>query len=429
MNPALVDRIVAAVLYEGYILYPYRASSKKNRQRFTFGRVYPEVYSVAQKGMEPWVIQTECLVRGAVPQVDICVRFLQPQWREILVDGVIVPETTVAGKLLQTWQEAVERDVALPRWAFHAPAPMPPHDFAFAASETPEAVDSDCVSIRRRTEAIAGAVEIAGESLRPDLWKLTVRILNRTPMAPSAVEDQDAVLMRTFTSTHTILSVEGGEFVSLLDPPAEVAAAVATCANIGTWPVLVGDEASHERDALLSSPIILYDYPQLAPESPGDLCDGTEIDEILTLRIMTMTDAEKAEMRQVDEHARRILERTEALPREHLMRLHGALREIRPFDGDFFNPPNRLTGASVDGVFLQAGDQVRIRPKKRADAMDMILAGKTATIEAVEQDVEGAVHFALVLADDPGADIGFARMPGHRFFYGSDEVEPLEKEN
>ena len=128
--------------------------------------------------------------------------------------------------------------------------------------------------------------------------------------------------------THTALTVEDGEFISLLDPPAEFSEAVAQCRNIGTWPVLVGIEG--QRDTMLSSPIILYDYPQIAPESPGDLFDGTEIDEILTLRIMAMTDEEKHEMRGVDDRARRILERTEDLPEEHFMKLHGVLRNLSP---------------------------------------------------------------------------------------------------
>jgi hydrogenase maturation protease len=81
---------------------------------------------------------------------------------------------------------------------------------------------------------------------------------------------------------------------------------------------------------MLSSPIILYDYPQVAPESAGDLFDSTEIDEILTLRILTLTDEEKREMRSVDERARAILERTETLPAEQLMKLHGAVRGLRP---------------------------------------------------------------------------------------------------
>ena len=129
-------------------------------------------------------------------------------------------------------------------------------------------------------------------------------------------------------STHTILSLHGGEFISLMDPPAEYRDAAADCRNIGTWPVLAG--AAGERDAMLSSPIILYDYPQVAPESPGDLFDGTEIDEILTLRIMTLSDEEKAEIRAGGERAREVLERSEALPPEQFMKLHGALRGMRP---------------------------------------------------------------------------------------------------
>jgi len=96
--------------------------------------------------------------------------------------------------------------------------------------------------------------------------------------------------------------------------------------NTGTYPVLVGDEGS--RNCLLSSPIILYDYPQIAPESAGDLFDGTEIDEILTLRIMSLTDDEKNEMRNADELARRLLERTESLSPDELMNLHGLMKKV-----------------------------------------------------------------------------------------------------
>jgi hypothetical protein len=121
--------------------------------------------------------------------------------------------------------------------------------------------------------------------------------------------------------------VQKGEFVSLLEPPVECSEAVASCNQIGTFPVLVGEAG--ERDLLLSSPIILYDYPQVAPESAGDLFDGAEIDEILMLRILTLTDEEKREMRSVDERARQILERTETMPTEQLMKLHGVMRGIR----------------------------------------------------------------------------------------------------
>ena len=106
---------------------------------------------------------------------------------------------------------------------------------------------------------------------------------------------------------------------------------VRICQNIGTWPILVGEEG--QRDTMLSSPIILYDYPQVAPESPGDLFDGAEIDEILSLRIMTLTEEEKREMRESDERARQILERTEAMPDEQWLKLHGAMRGMRAVKG------------------------------------------------------------------------------------------------
>jgi hypothetical protein len=90
--------------------------------------------------------------------------------------------------------------------------------------------------------------------------------------------------------------------------------------------VLAGEPG--ERHTVLSSPIILPDHPEIAPESPGDLFDGGEIDQLLTLSILSMTDAERQEMREADPRTRRILERTESLTREQLMRLHGAIREL-----------------------------------------------------------------------------------------------------
>jgi hypothetical protein len=107
------------------------------------------------------------------------------------------------------------------------------------------------------------------------------------------------------------------------------------------------------------------------------------------------------------------------------MQMHGTLREVRASNQDFFNPAQKIERANVRGVDLKKGDRVRIRPKKRADIMDMALDGKVAIIEAVEEDVEHNVHFALVLEDDPGRDLGMDRHIGHRFFYSANEVEPI----
>ncbi len=446
MNATLVEKVVNAVLYEGYILYPYRASSKKNRERFTFGRVYPEDYSVAQKGAEPFVMQTECLIRNESKdaRMNISVRFLHPMAREVgilatplaeMPEGVtpefeVVPDFRVGEQLYQTWQEVVEQKVEVPPFALREASAFA-HEFDFPSSRALEPIRGDDGKISavlvRRQDAIHGVIEVAAQPIGATVFKITVRVLNHTPVPPNELENQSAIIMRTFTSTHTILHAEGGECLSLTDPPAEYAEAIAACKNIGAWPVLVGDAAKGERDAMLSSPIILYDYPQIAPESPGDLFDGLEIDEILTLRVMAMSDAEKVEMRQVDEQARRILERTENMPNDHLLKMHGVMRSVRSSNEDFFNPSTRLETATVGGAQVKAGDRVRIHPRKRADVMDMALTGKIAVIEAVEQDLEGGVQLALVLDDDPGRDLGMLRQPGHRFFYSTDEVELLQE--
>jgi hydrogenase maturation protease len=297
MNLKLIEEIADAVLYEGYILYPYRASSVKNRKRWNFGVLSPP-------GSEDACCQqTEVLVLGH-PQATLTanVRFLQVMERS-------------EGETSETWQEAVKREILVTAELGSAPLRR---SFHFPAE-----VDVAAFVVRKR-ETLDGAIEIEGEQVRDGAFRIRIRILN---LGTPEKETREQSLMRSMVSAHIILSVSVGEFVSLIDPPKEVWETAANCRNVGTWPVLVGEEGL--RDAMLSSPIILYDYPQIALESPGALFDGTEIDEILTLRIMAMTDAEKSEMRQVDERARQILERTEALPPEQLMKLHGALRALR----------------------------------------------------------------------------------------------------
>ena len=295
MNLASVEKIANAVLYEGYILYPYRPSSVKNQKRFNFGVLVPPAYSAAENDTEAWRMQTECLVEGD-PQtrIEVKVRFLQP---------------ARAG----SWMEAIERVVG----------PLECRMSDLANSPRRESFDFPMV---------LGAVELTARRLQERLYQLTVQISNETPLDGPESMDREQVLPHSCASTHTILAVEGGQFVSLLEPPDEFRDVAAACRNIGTWPILAGEQG--DRGVMLSSPIILYDYAQIAPESPGDLFDGAEIDEILTLRIMTMTDEEKREMREADDRGRRILERTESLPEEHLMKLHGVLRGMRPIGGE-----------------------------------------------------------------------------------------------
>ncbi|MGA7853439.1 MAG: hypothetical protein WCA15_08935 [Candidatus Acidiferrales bacterium] len=348
MNAAMVDAIVKAVLYEGYMLYPYRPSAVKNRQRFNFGVVYPRVYSDLQHGTDAWTMQTECLVQGS-DQTDclVRVRFLRMVARSIAKLRTPVSELTsiteanievvdrleIGGKTFQSWQEAVEETIEVTEFNLAALATQPMQwPFRLSAGREREAIRDErglIIGVILRNKArVAGNIELTAARPGRGVFQLTARILNVTQMEAFVPLTRDEALARSLVSANTILEARGGEFISLVDPPEAYRSFVAACQNVGTWPVLVGEEG--ERDTMLSSPIILYDYPQIAPESPGDLFDGAEIDEILSLRILTMTDDEKQEMRQSDDRARRILERTESLPAEHFAKLHGALRGLRP---------------------------------------------------------------------------------------------------
>lgn len=313
MNLERVEQIAKAVLYEGYMLYPYRPSSVKNRQRFNFGVLYPEAYSDAQEGggTDPRTMRTECLIRGNPETIlGARLRFLHLQIRGQRDSA-----------LPEGWQEAVEREVCLPEYKLDdLRERQMTHIFAFPSHAEDEVSQ----------ELLEGVVEVSAQNLGEDLFKVSLQVRNTAPLEGSSV-DRNAALMHSLVSTHVVLSVTGGEFISLLEPPQGLEDLAATCQNVGVWPVLVGDAG--EKDTLLASPIILYDYPQIAPESAGDLFDGTEIDEILSLRIMSLTDQEKQEMRQSDERARQILERTESMPAEQFMKLHGVVRALRPARG------------------------------------------------------------------------------------------------
>jgi hydrogenase maturation protease len=281
-----VRRIADAVLFEGYLLYPYRPSSVKNRQRWTFGGLFPKSYP-----SDPSAFQAQMLIAGHEPaSITVTIRFLH-----------LLARQTPQGR----WQEAMERDVTL-----NAPGVQ---TFTLAGSNDGAI----------RQERVDGIARVILQSIAEQLYRLTIQVENCTSFdQPGATRDQAS--MHALIAAHAVAEVAGARFISLTDPPLEYREAARDCANTGVWPVLAGEEGSHSY--VLASPIILPDYPQIAPESPGDLFDGAEIDEILTLRILTLTESEKTEMRAADSRARSLLERTELLSPEDLLRLHGVLR-------------------------------------------------------------------------------------------------------
>jgi hypothetical protein len=307
VNFASVEKIAAAVLYEGYILYPYRATAIKNRQRWNFGTLYPRIYAEVQRPEEPFRLISECLlVAGDNASLDIKVSFLQllPQPR---IDSALADPSL-------DWDEAIERtsdhcDLSL---SALLAAPLTLHI--------------------KPTEELAASLTIEAQRLPSGACRLDLELQNISPLSNGAEARRDEALPQSLVSAHLLLGVTGGEFISLLEPPDLYAVDARACTNSGVFPVLAGE--GPDRSILFLSPIILYDYPKTSPESAGDFFDGTEMDEMLTLRVLTLTDAEKDEMRRGDPRARRILERTEALTGEEMLKTHGVVRSMREIRGD-----------------------------------------------------------------------------------------------
>jgi hypothetical protein len=424
VNLAHVEPIADAILYEGYLLYPYRSSALKNQERWTFGILHAPEDSAASGGLDPGRLQTECLL-VATPdaEVELAVRFLHPARREVqrTSEGGFEPveSVSVGERRLEPGQEAapVRIDAGpislaeLAREGLRRP-------FVSEAGRRTESVRDEsgrvAALVIREHERLEGLLEATATPLAGGTYKLTVQVSNVTPARPGTLSERRGSVLRSLVSAHVVLGTRGGEFVSLLDPPMSLRAEAEACRNVGVWPVLVG--TSGRRDTVLCSPIILDDFPAIAPESPGLSFDGLEIDEILTLRILTLTPDERRMMAAADDRARSLLERTENLGPEARARLHGALRR-----GPDVERPRTL---EVDGVHLGAGDAVRLRPRGRRDIFDLALAGRRATILSAEQDYDGRAYFTVTVDDDPGRDLGAEGKPGHRFFFDPDEVEP-----
>jgi hypothetical protein len=536
----LARKVADAVLYEGYLLYPYRASAAKNQARWQFGVLMPRLWSEAGPD-EPWSTQTECLLEPEdATTVRVLVRFLHVQSKtveEVDVEAGTFREAGVLpvdGSELVPWDEATEQEMTV-----EAPLARLLEGELVTSFERPggrrvEPVHTAAGKLAGRTVRrrwpVMGTVKLSALRLDGPYGLVRLRLVVENASAwrePGA--DRGIALRRSLVAAHSLIGIDQGVFLSLLDPPEWAKPFAEACANLHTWPVLIGDEG--RRDAMLSSPIILYDHPTIAPESPGDLFDATEIDEILTLRTMALTEAEKREARATDERAAAIIDRVDNMPPELLERLHGAVRYLRevegaeeaegpqgsveeaegsegselgapgipsplgglvttgpttgtpepyapigapephtPMGGPDPQPPlsgpptgrvaatgkggDRLStappGAATDppelvpwwdpgadrtvspetdgvvvaGVMVAKGSRVRLRPgQRRADAQDMFLADREATVEAVFLDVDGNRHLAVTLDEDPAADL--QRWHGRYLYFSPDEVEPL----
>ena len=442
-----VRAIADAVLYEGYLLYPYRASSSKNQSRWQFGVLGPPRASAESFAEDP-DLAFECLLAPAAGAATVRphLRFLQLQTRSVerFVAGAHVPvaELVVDGLSVLSWEEAVECEVALPGYDVSGPAVVTPVEVA-GGEEVEPVVDASGETVGRIVRRRLPLRAEVGLDAQPDegFTRLSVTVTNTHP---GEVHGKDAAIASSMIGTHVLLVADGVDFVSLLEPPDAALGPAGRCTRRRCFPVLVGPVGS--TDVVMGSPIILYDHPEIAEQSAGALFDSTEIDEILSLRVMTMTDAEKAEARATDPRAAAIIDRCDQMSPETLRDLHGVLRDphraagpapgpvATQFDtGDvpWWDPAADESvqpdtdSVVIDGVSVARGSLVRVHPSRRADAQDLFFADQVARVTAVLSDVDGSTHVALVLVDDPAADLH--EEAGRYFYFAPDELEPLDQ--
>jgi hypothetical protein len=491
---SLARAVADAVLYEGYLLYPYRASSAKNQARWQFGVLGPPGAAESGAGEAP-DMAADCLLEpGPAARVDVHLRFLHLQTRSAeRADGggfTPVDELAVGATRWLSWEEATDQEITLGPYSLaqlaagvRAPVNVPANEDIEPVLDSAGAIAGRLVRRRRQlhgelrlmaTPVPAREADAADVPAQGPLWRLRVTVEN----VAAATTDKRSAIESSFIGAHVLLAVHDADFLSVIDPPGWAAAAAASCSQHRCWPVLAGPEG--QRDVLLLSPIILYDHPAVAPESTVELFDATEIDEILTLRVLTLTDEEKAEARSTDARAAAIIERCENMTAEELQQLHGILRNPRAgsprgpgsigdddFPGpavpdypefsvpefsvpefsvpEFSVPGGADAGAGVDtpwwdpardaavdpesdtvfidGVPISRGSRVRVVPLRRADAQDLFFAGKSGRVTGVHFDVDGGTHVAVVLEADPAAEL--QEWYGRYLYFAPEELVPL----
>ncbi|MCV7169172.1 hypothetical protein H7I41_04440 [Mycobacterium manitobense] len=429
--------VADAVLYEGYLLYPYRATSQKNQSRWQFGVLGPSGAEAAGIGEDDTISAQILLQPAESPALTVVVRFLQLQHRAAMRDAgdgrveAVDELVTEAGSWI-TWDEAVECEARFGPFGIDTLCPGRTHPIVVPSGTDVEILTGGRL-VRTRRE-LRGELSLSAES-DGDLIRVSVTVRNTA----SPAVDKDAAIATSLIGTHLIGEVSGGEFVSLLEPPPAAAEAVARCVRHRCFPVLAGPAG--ERDLVLVSPIILYDHPEIAEQSDGALYDSCEIDEILTLRIMTMTDEEKAQARATDPLAAAIIDRCDTMSPEAMMNLHGVLRDPHATVGapalvpevpdgvDWWDPvadnavDPGIDAVLVNGVPVSRGSRVRLHPSRRADAQDLFYTDKVARVTSVHETVDGETHIGVVIEDDPAADLH--EWYGRYLYFAPDEVQPL----
>ena len=261
----MLEELVSSLLYEGYALYPYTPAATKNATPTPFGIVYPPVYAAECPGAHHHA-RLECLAEpGADARLSATLRFLVPSGER---------------------HEASERRFEL--------GPV-------------------AVGARVSVEFDGGRFTLRSEPAAADGTALVRSCVHNTAEVPAGL-DRAAALRSSLISTHIVLKISAGRFISPLE---------SECESVNAYPVL----ATPADDAVLGAAIVLPDHPQLAPESRGNLFDNTEIEEALVLHLHALSDQEREQAAAHDEAVRAMLERALAATPEEIIDLHGGLKD------------------------------------------------------------------------------------------------------
>jgi hypothetical protein len=378
--PEALEQLLDSLLYEGYALYPYTPGAVKNATPTPFGIVYPPAYA---SGLASTFDHLELRCRLSAPPDAVLraeVRFL-----------------TAGGER----HKAVAHRVELPGAMVGALAAAP--------------ADKELRVQPERGPPLVVGMSLRAAPLDGGLHEVALRVENRTAVRSGL--DRGGALARSLISTHPLVAVSGGRFISSLD---------SGCESVNTFPIL----ARPADDVVLGAAIVLPDHPQIAPESRGSLFDGTEIEEALLLHVQALSDGEREEIERQDPAVREMVARAAAATPEDIIALHGRVTLRNPQTDE---PPREPPGlidprageerVDVGSRSFRRGGKVVVRPGAEADLHARLLDGRTATIERIFTDYDGKTHLGLTIDDDPGQDL--MRETGRYLYFFAHEVEVI----
>jgi hypothetical protein len=372
-----LEELLESLLWEGYALYPYTPGATKNATPTPFGIVYPPVYAATLQSTFDH-LELRCVVRAPA-------------------DAVLGAEVRFLAAAGARHQADAHR-VGLPGAMAGA--------LAGRAARKEVSVGGLTVGMALETTPL----------LEQDEYEVVLRVDNLTLVSGGL--DRAGALRRSLISTHPMLRVTGGRFVSPLERP---------CGSVNTFPVL----ATEADDVVLGAAIVLPEHPRLAPESLGGLFDSTEIEEALLLHVRTLSDEEREQIERQDPAVREMIARAASATPEDIVALHGRVELRDPMTRE---PPTEPPGLidpragdsmlDVEGQTFRQGGKVVIRPGPDADIHARMLDGRTATIERIFTDYDGRAHLGLTIDDDPGQEL--MRETGRYLYFFAPELEVVK---